>query len=135
MRKRHPLAVTLIVAALTLSACGGGGSSEGGDRKEDPATTEPTGDKESTGGASEIEIADFAYDPGDAEVAVGETVTFTNSDSATHTATADGEGSKGFDTGEIEGDGSAEVSFDEAGDYSYYCSIHEYMTGTIRVLE
>lgn len=134
MRIRLPLTATLVAAALTLSACGGS-SSDGGSADDGPTTTEAS---ESSGGGgaggTEVEIADFAYGPADLEVKPGDTVTFTNSDDAAHTATSESDDPAEFDTGDIEGGDSAEVTFDEAGDYAYYCSIHEYMKGTVRVI-
>lgn len=132
MPVRRSIATTVLITALALTSCGGG-SSGGSDGAGDPGTTKPAAG--SSSGGAEVKIADFAFDPGSIEVKVGDTVTFTNSDSAAHTATAGDDQPKAFDTGEIDGDGSAEVTFDEAGDYSYSCSIHDYMTGTVRVLE
>lgn len=126
MRLRITLIATLMAAAVTLTACGGGSSD---------ATEATSSGKESDGAATEVKIADFAFDPEETEVKVGDTVTFTNSDSAAHTATADKDAPKAFDTKKISGDESAEVTFDEAGDYSYSCSIHDYMKGTIRVMK
>lgn len=135
MRMRLPLAATMLAAALTLTACGGGSGSDSAASDKGSATTEvPSGNK-SAGGATEVKIADFAFDPADLDVKVGDTVTFTNSDSATHTATSDKAAPKAFDTDKIKGDASAEITFDEAGDYAYYCSIHEYMKGTIHVMK
>jgi plastocyanin len=136
MRKRLPLAATMLAAILTLSACGGGsGSGSSASEKGSDTTEAPSSGNASAGGATEVEIADFAFDPGDLDVKVGDTVTFANGDSATHTATSDKGAPKAFDTGKIKGDASAEVTFDEAGDYAYYCSIHDYMKGTIHVME
>lgn len=134
MRLRLPLTATLLAAALTLSACGGGGSSDSSGSEGGSATTEAPSSGGSSGGG-EVEIADFAYDPAELEAKVGDTITFTNSDSAKHTATSAKGAPAEFDTGDIDGDGTAEITVDEAGDYEYFCSIHEYMKGTIRVLE
>ncbi len=136
MRMRLPLTATLLAATLSLSACGGGsGSDSGGSDKGSGTTEAPASGNEAAGGATEVKIVDFAFDPAETEVKVGDTVTFTNDDSATHTATSDKDAPKSFDTDKIKGDASAEVSFDEAGDYPYFCDIHEYMKGTIRVME
>ena len=77
-----------------------------------------------------VEIVDFAFTPGTIEVAAGTTVTWTNSDSAPHTATAD-DGS--FDTGTLQPGESGSVTFDTPGTYTYVCSIHPNMTGTVVV--
>jgi plastocyanin len=130
MRIRHPLTATLVAAALALSACGGS-SSDGGSAGGGAASTQASSD---TSGRSEVEIVDFAYGPAELEVSSGDTVTFTNSDDAAHTATSESDDPAEFDTGDIDGGDSAEVTFEEVGDYAYYCSIHDYMTGTIRVV-
>lgn len=77
-----------------------------------------------------VTIADFAFGPETLEITAGTTVTFTNNDSASHTATAD-DGS--FDTGAIAQGESATVTFDTPGTYTYVCSFHPAMTGTIVV--
>lgn len=77
-----------------------------------------------------VTIADFAFGPETLEIPAGTTVRFVNEDSAAHTATAK-DGS--FDTGNIDGGASAEVTFDEPGEYTYVCAYHSRMTGTIVV--
>ena len=85
MRLRLPLTATLLAAALTLSACGGGGSSDSSGSEGGSATTEAPSSGGSSGGG-EVEIADFAYDPAELEAKVGDTITFTNSDSGANCA-------------------------------------------------
>lgn len=139
MRLRHTLTASLLVASVALVGC----SSDGGDgaAPEDPTTTAAPDDGVTTtaaqggGGGTTVDIVDFTFDPGSLDVAVGDTVTFTNSDSAAHTATAEDGAAAAFDTGDIAGGATAEVTFDTAGDHAYVCSIHEYMTGTITVAE
>ncbi len=78
-----------------------------------------------------VTIQGFAFQPESVTVNEGDTVTWTNEDGATHTATADG-GS--FDTGHISGSGgTASVTFATAGTFTYHCAIHPSMTGTIVV--
>lgn len=140
MRLRHALIASLLVASVALVGCSSNGSD--GAAKEDPTTTAaPDGGATTTaaegggGGAETVDIVDFAFDPDSLEVKVGDTVTFTNSDSATHTATAEDDAPEAFNTDDIEGGAEAEVTFDTAGDYAYICSIHDYMTGTVTVSE
>ena len=77
-----------------------------------------------------IDIADFAFNPASVEITEGTTVTWTNQDSAPHTATGDnGE----FDTGQLAQGDSASVTFDTAGTYAYHCSIHPNMVASIVV--
>ena len=77
-----------------------------------------------------VEIADFAFGPAEITIAAGGTVTWTNTDNQAHTATSSGN----FDTGSIEPDTTASVTFDEPGTFTYICSFHPFMTGTITVV-
>jgi plastocyanin len=77
-----------------------------------------------------VTIENFAFDPADLTVSVGDTVTWSNSDSAAHTATADG-GS--FDTGTIASRSAKSVTFSTAGTFTYHCRIHASMTGQVVV--
>jgi plastocyanin len=77
----------------------------------------------------------------DVEIDQGELVTFRNSDStgAFHDVTSNGKDSDGkalFASETIEGGKSAPVKgveFLTTGDYGYICSVHPFMTGTLRV--
>jgi plastocyanin len=92
------------------------------------ATEEASG--EAPAGETAATIADFAFSPDPIEIRVGSTVTWTNEDSAPHTATGDnGE----FDTGRLDQGGSASVTFDEAGSFTYHCAFHPNMVGTVNV--
>jgi plastocyanin len=77
-----------------------------------------------------VAIAGFAFSPATLTVNAGDRVTWTNSDSVAHTATAS---SGAFDTGSIAPGESASVRFTQAGTYQYVCTPHPTMTGTIRV--
>ena len=77
-----------------------------------------------------VEIADFAFGPAEITIAAGGTVTWTNTDNQAHTATSSGN----FDTGAIDPDATASVTFDEPGTYTYICSFHPFMTGTVTVV-
>ena len=59
---------------------------------------------------------------------MGDTVTWTNRDSADHTATGGD-----FDTGVLSGGQSGSFTFREEGTISYLCTIHPNMKGTVRV--
>ena len=75
-----------------------------------------------------VTIDDFAFEPGAVTVQVGDSVTWTNADTTAHTAT-DSDGS--FDTESIGTGQSSTIQFQEAGRYSYVCSIHPTMTGSV----
>lgn len=77
-----------------------------------------------------VEIADFAFGPAEITIAAGGIVTWTNTDDQAHTATSSGN----FDTGSIEPDATASVTFDEPGTFTYICSFHPFMTATVTVV-
>lgn len=77
-----------------------------------------------------IAIQNFTFMNSTLTVNVGDTVTWTNSDSSTHTATSD---SGVFDTGPLTTGKSASFTFTKAGTFPYHCSIHPFMTATITV--
>lgn len=78
----------------------------------------------------DVSIQNFAFSPATLHVKVGDKVTWTNKDSVGHSATAD-DGS--FDTGVLAQGKSGSVTFKRAGTYTYHCSIHPNMKGTIVV--
>ena len=87
-------------------------------------------DDEETAGGDAVEIVDFTYEPAELTVAVGTTVTWTNQDTAPHTATAE---DLSFDSGRLDQGQSFEYAFEEAGTFVYVCQFHPNMTGTITV--
>jgi plastocyanin len=71
------------------------------------------------------------FSPMKTTVAPGTTVTVTNKDGFDHTLTSK---AGGFDTGDIPGGQSKTFTAPKkAGSYSYICTIHQYMTGTLVV--
>jgi len=76
-----------------------------------------------------VEIRNFEFTPRELTVSVGARVTWTNHDSAPHTATAKGQ----WDTGTLDNGDSATLTFDKAGTYGYICTIHPSMKGTLTV--
>jgi plastocyanin len=98
---------------------------EGEEDGEDPASLPP---EETT----ENEIIEFVFTPQHMQVSVGDTVTWTNQDEAPHTATADDDS---FDTGTLSQGDSGEVTFEEAGTFTYFCEIHPDMLGAVTVVE
>jgi hypothetical protein len=76
-------------------------------------------------------MGDYFFSAATVTVSVGDTVTWHNSGQAPHTATAN-DGS--FDTGTINSGGSGSHTFNSPGTFSYICTIHPNMHGTVRVL-
>ena len=79
-----------------------------------------------------VSIVDFAFNPGSMTVNVGDTVVWTNTGEAPHTATSQS-GPAAFDSGRLETGQTFSFTFTVPGTYSYICSIHPEMQGTITV--
>ena len=75
----------------------------------------------------DVTIQGMKFSPANIEVNAGDTITFTNKDSAPHTATAS-DGS--FDTGRLGKGDSAKVTV-AAGSHAYICKIHPMMKGKV----
>ena len=129
------MALVVAAAALTLGACSSG------------SATKQQSDATGAEGPIKVAVANIAYDPPTLEVAVGDTVTWTNEDAGVrHTVTSGepagetvpgvskGEESKpdGTFNGELADSGDTfEFTFDEAGTYAYFCEVHPSMTAEI----
>ena len=75
-------------------------------------------------------LGNRAFNPGDSEVAVGTTVTWTNTDTVSHTSTSD---ASGWDSGIISPGRQFSFTYQTAGTFPYHCAIHPGMVGTITV--
>ena len=72
------------------------------------------------------------FDPEELTISVGDTVTWTNNDGMSHTATSTS-GPESFDSGNIGSGDTWSFTFTEAGTYEYKCDYHSSMTATIIV--
>ena len=77
-----------------------------------------------------VAIADFSFTPGTITIDQGDTVTWTNSGPSGHSATST---NGAFDTGILKKGASGSHTFDQAGTYSYICTPHPFMHGTVVV--
>ena len=75
-------------------------------------------------------LGNRAFTPGDVEVAVGTTVTWTNTDTVSHTSTSD---ASGWDSGTISPGRQFSFTYQTAGTFPYHCAIHPGMVGTVTV--
>jgi plastocyanin len=119
------LGATLVLAAgALLTACGG----QGGDGAAAPRTAPARA-------VDRVQIKDFLYAPAAVTVPAGTTITFTNSDSAPHTATS-GRSPRPdsvFDTGTLTKGERKAIRLTRPGTFAYYCAIHPFMKGTVTV--
>jgi len=94
------------------------------------ATEEPTAEptEESSGTTHDLDIVNFTHS--DLTVAVGDTVRWTNIDGTAHTSTAR---NNDWDSGSMPDRSRFGFTFDAAGSFEYFCTIHPTMVGTITV--
>lgn len=79
-----------------------------------------------------VTIDSFSFGPGTVTVPRGTTVTWTNKDDDTHTVTSASD-PKLFKSPALDTDQTFTFTFNQAGTFKYYCSIHPYMQGTVIV--
>jgi plastocyanin len=116
MRRRPPRLPSLIVAAIALVAVAGCGGGDDGDSD----SSEP----------GVVEVEDNFFEPEDVEIDAGDTVTWRFEGEVDHNVTSDEKDlfrSDNMDSGEFE------HTFDEAGEFSYTCTLHTGMVGTVVV--
>ncbi len=107
----------VLVTGVALTGCSGGAAKKAGG----------TGAAKST---NAVEIKGFKFVPSVITVKAGTVVTWTNVDSAQHSATAD---DKTFDSNLFDKGKSYSFTFAKPGTFRYHCSAHQYMTGTVIV--
>ncbi len=77
-----------------------------------------------------MEIFDNGYAPGSVSVGVGTTLTWSNTGALPHTVTAR---SGSFDSGFVMAGETYSRTFNAAGTFEYFCTIHPEMVGTVTV--
>jgi plastocyanin len=107
------LLTTVMVAALLLSAASPASSAK---------APQPT--------SAEVKVDNFSFGPASLTVAVGTTVIWTNRDDIPHTVVST---DKVFKSKVLDTDEKFSFTFDKAGTYPYFCSIHPKMTGSVVV--
>ena len=85
-----------------------------------------------TVGGQAVAIKNFAFSPATLVVKIGTKVTWTNQDTDAHTVTSTGSDgplkSAALSTGQ-----TYSYTFTTAGSFSYLCTIHPFMTATVKV--
>jgi len=77
-----------------------------------------------------VTIDNFVFEPARVTVKAGTTVTWTNRDDIPHTVAAK---ERQFKSKVMDTDESYSFTFSTPGEYTYFCSLHPHMTGTIVV--
>ena len=78
----------------------------------------------------EVKIDNFTFGPAALTVMVGTTITWTNRDDIPHTVVST---DKAFKSKVLDTDEKFSFTFSTPGTFSYFCSIHPKMTGTVVV--
>ena len=76
------------------------------------------------------------FTPYEVTINVGDSVEWTNSDTAAHTVTggSPADGPSGvFDSSLVLGGAQYAFTFEEAGNYDYFCMVHPWMVGNVQV--
>jgi len=87
-------------------------------------------DVKSGGSARQVVVDNFNFAPATATAAVGATITWTNKDDVPHNIVST---DKKFASPVLDTDEQFSHTFEAAGTYQYYCSIHPKMTGQVVV--
>jgi len=124
-----PTTTTLDSSSKHVAAAGGTSSGKTADSTGggNGAAAQPA-----AASAYQVAIKGYAFSPKALTVAVGDTVTWTNEDSAPHTVTVTS-GPEKFDSGTLQQGESFSYTFTKAGTYDYYCAVHPDMTASVTV--
>jgi plastocyanin len=134
--------ISYVLLAVGVIGCGGGGGGNGYTTSPGTGTTTtpPTGGTGATGSAGVAMhqsddgygTATFSFAPNAVTITKGGTVTWTNEAGTTaHNVTFTTSGSPS-DIGNMTS-GNATRTFNTAGTYTYHCTNHASMTGTVTV--
>jgi len=117
MKRMVTMAAVLVGMGLGIAALGA-------------ATENGTPGAQQKTDARDVRIDNFSFGPAELTVPVGTTVTWTNRDDIPHTVVNT---DKVFKSKVLDTDETFSFTFDKAGTYPYFCSIHPKMTGKVVV--
>jgi plastocyanin len=106
-----------LISALAIMSCGKSSGYNSSTSNPPPAV-------------NAVSIVNMSFSTASLTVTAGTTVTWTNKDGMTHTVTAD---DNSFDSGYLAMGSKFSKVFSVKGTYTYHCSIHSTMKGTIIV--
>ena len=129
IKQLAPLTVAGLLAGV-LAACGGSSSAT------------PTAASCSAGSAAVSQPSpantvqandNLAFAPTTITVGVGQVLQWKNVGSIMHTVTFNDNANSCLSDEQLNGGSTWDVTFNAAGTYAYHCTIHEQMTGTVKV--
>jgi len=100
-------------------------------RTAERPTAEPAAQAAAPAGkVVEVKVDNFSFSPQTITIAPGTTVIWTNRDDIPHTVVSD---DKVFKSKVLDTDEKFSFTFDKAGNFPYFCSVHPKMTGKVIV--
>lgn len=123
-RPLNPMRICAFGIATFLAAMCIGSAVEAQD-----ATPAPT---QATASANHVDINNFDFAPMTLTITAGTQVTWTNHDDIPHTVVS-GDSPPAFKSPALDTDDSFYFTFMKPGTYSYFCSVHPKMVGSIVV--
>lgn len=111
----------LMIAVVLVSGC----------TSQVNVTTNTSTNTTTQGTTHQVTIQNFAFSPASLTINKGDTVVWTNKDSAPHTVTSQTGNELSSQT--LSQGQTYSHTFNTAGTYDYYCTIHPYMKATITV--
>lgn len=133
----HSVLMMLMSMILAVAMIGCGDSSTDTDLNN--GNGDPNGNGNDEPGSGEVWMEGHTFNSSTLTVEVGTTVTWTNQTNEIHTVTSgvDGQHDGEFDSGNLSPGDTYTYTFDEVGEYDYYCIPHVDigMTGLIIVTE
>jgi plastocyanin len=137
--------VAALLTAATLAGCGGYNAPTGNNNQNQPPPTEQTGDINIVVGASTKTTAAFSPNPKTVSLAGAASVNvrfvnrdisggdYTQGTAEVHRIVSDNGTPSSFDTNDLGGNGQRSVTLSATGTYTYHCTHHPNMVGTIQV--
>lgn len=141
--------VTVVVAIVIIGGAGLVIANQSVNTPANNSTSEPqnndnhtgstdnhdTETKEETAESNSVIIHDFAFSPAKITVKKGTTVTWTNDDTAKHDIAPDNPSDEFKKSNLLAKGETYSVTFDTVGTYTYHCTPHPFMKGSVEVTE
>ncbi len=113
----------MLVLSLMVGGCNQSAPTSAPTSPSSEETTAPAGGTE-----HQVTIENFAFEPPEITIKIGDTVIWAHQDTAHHTTTG-----VIFDSGDMGPRQTYSKTFDKAGTYDYICNYHSYMHGKVIV--
>jgi plastocyanin len=121
--------IIILISAVALFIHGSKSNMQNMNMQQTQNSSPSTSAKAPTG-KNAVTIQNFAFSPATITIKKGQSITWTNEDSAGHSATAD---DNSWDTTVLSQGQSKTLAFSKAGTFTYHCSVHPDMHGTVIV--